>query len=161
MSDSSRINLGNCVSKPFDLYENLNVNNNNKYSNTGNQQKSKLSDLYFSQANIDYLQNEIIRKVYEKSDGKHRITKQNEDELVIVMKSIFLQNARNSDIDLQYQIDQLNKLVLDYCVDNVYINLLQYVKYIDDITKETQVMDRPINVDIKGSKTLMPNHFIN
>jgi len=161
MSNSARINLGNCVSKPFELYESMNVANKEKYGNTGNQQKSKLSDLYYSQANIDYLQDEIVRQVFEKSDGKYRIGKQNEDELIIVMKSIFLQNARNSDIDLQYQIDILNKLILDYCVDNVYINLLQYVKYIDDITKEQTVMDRPQNVDIKGSKTLMPNHFIN
>ena len=34
-----------------------------------NQQKSKLSNLYFSQANIDYLQNEIVEQVFEKSDG--------------------------------------------------------------------------------------------
>ena len=161
MSNSARINLGNCVSKPFELYENMNIANKEKYGNTGNQQKSKLSDLYYSQANIDYLQDEIIRQVFEKSDGKYKIAKQNEDELIIVMKSIFLQNARNSDIDLQYQINVLNKLVLDYCVDNVYVNLLQYVKYIDDITKEQTIMDRPQNVDIKGSKTLMPNHFIN
>ncbi len=161
MSNSARINLGNCVSKPFELYENMNIANKEKYGNTGNQQKSKLSDLYYSQANIDYLQDEIVRQVFEKSDGKYKIAKQNEDELIIVMKSIFLQNARNSDIDLQYQINVLNKLVLDYCVDNVYVNLLQYVKYIDDITKEQTIMDRPQNVDIKGSKTLMPNHFIN
>ena len=159
MSDSSRINLGNCVSKPFELYETLNVNNTNKYSNTGNQQRSKLSDLYFSQANIDYLQNEIIRQVFEKSDGKYRIAKQNEDELVIVMKSIFLQNSRNSDIDLQYQIDQLNKLVLDYCVDNVYSNLVQHFEYINDITKDQPVLDMPQTTHIKGTKSLMPNHF--
>ena len=161
MSDSARINLGNCISKPFDLYENLKVTNTNKYSNTGNQQKTKLSDLYFSQANIDYIQNDIIKQVFEKSDGKYRINKQNEDELVIIMKSIFLQNARNNDNDLQYQIDELNKLVLSYSVNNVYVNLLQYIKYIDDITKDITVMDRAKSVDIKGSKTLMPNHFIN
>ena len=89
MSDSARINLSNCVSKPFELYENLNISNKEKYGNTGNQQKSKLSNLYYSQANIDYLQNEIVRQVFEKSDGKYRIARQNEDELVIVMKSIF------------------------------------------------------------------------
>ena len=161
MASSARIDLGNCVSKPFELYENLNIENKEKYLQTGNQQKSKLSNLYFSQANIDYLQNQIVKQVYEKTDGKYRITKQKEDELVIVMKSIYLQNARNNDNDLQYQIDELNKLVLDYCVDNVYVNLLQYVKYIDDITKEQTIMDRPQNVDVKGSKTLMPNHFIN
>lgn len=161
MSNSGRIDLGNCVSKPFQLYENLNIENKEKYSQTGNQQKSKLSNLFYSQANIDYLQNQIIKQIYEKTDGKYTVTKQNEDELVIIMKSLFLQYARNNDNDLQYQIDELNKLVLDYSVNNVYVNLLQYLKYIEDITKEQVIMDRPQNVDVKGSKTLMPNYFIN
>ena len=160
MSDSARINLTNCVTNPFELYENLNVSNDNKYLNTGNQQRTKLSDMYYSQTNIDFLQNEIINQVYKKTSGKYRIVKQSEDELVIVMKSIFLQYARNSDVDVQLQINTLNKHVLDYCVNDVYTNLLQYVKYIDDITKEQVVIDRPQNVDVKGNKTLMPNHFV-
>jgi hypothetical protein len=160
MGDSARINLTNCVTNPFDLHENLNVSNEEKYLNTGNQQRSKLSDMYYSQTNIDFLQNAIINQIYKKTSGKYRIVKQNEDELVIVMKSIYLQYARNSDVDIQLQINALNKHVLDYCVDNVYVNLLQYVKYIDDITKEQTVIDRPQNVDVKGNKTLMPNHFV-
>ena len=160
MSDSARINLTNCVTNPFELHENLNVSNDEKYLNTGNQQRSKLSDMYYSQTNIDFLQNEIINQIYKKTSGKYRIVKQSEDELVIVMKSIYLQYARNSDVDIQLQINVLNKHVLDYCVDNVYVNLLQYVKYIDDITKEQTVIDRPKNVDVKGNKTLMPNHFV-
>ena len=160
MSDSARINLTNCKSNPFELYENLNISNQDKYLNTGNQQRTKLSDMYYSQTNIDFLQNEIINQVYKKTSGKYRIVKQSEDELVIVMKSIFLQYARNSDVDVQLQINILNKHVLDYCVNDVYTNLLQYVKYIDDITKEQVVIDRPQNVDVKGNKTLMPNHFV-
>ena len=160
MSDSAKINLTNCQSKPFELFESLEVKNNTKYTNTGNQQSTKLSDSYFSQTNIDHLQNSIIRQIYKKTDGKYKIVKQSEDELVIVMKSIYLQNGRNNDNDIQLQIAELNKLVLSYCVDNVYTNLLQYVKYIDDITKENTVMDMPQNVDTKGNKTLMPNHFI-
>ena len=42
----------------------------------------------------------------------------------------------------------------------MFIKSLQYVKYIDDITKEQVVIDRPQNVDVKGNKTLMPNHFV-
>ena len=63
MSDSARINLTNCVTNPFELYESLNVSNDDKYLNTGNQQRTKLSDMYYSQTNIDFLQNEIINQV--------------------------------------------------------------------------------------------------
>jgi len=97
MGDSARINLTDCVSNPFELYENLNVSNQTKYTNTGNFQRTKLSEMFFSQENIDYLQNQIIVGVYKKTDGKYRVTKQSEDELVIVMKSIYLQYGRNND----------------------------------------------------------------
>ena len=160
MSHSGRINLDNCNTTPYKLYENVNIFNKTKYNQTGNQQSSELSKRYFTQSNIDYLQNEIIRQIYKKTYGKYNIVKQKEDELVIIMKSIFLQNSRNNDNNIKYQIDELNKLVLNYCVDNVYSNLHQYIKYIDDITKEQVVLDRPQNVDITGCKTLMPNYFI-
>ena len=90
----------------------------------------------------------------------HKIGRQSEDELIIVMRSIYLQHGKNVDTNIDTQINILNELVLDYCVDNVYSNLLQHLQYIIDITKEQQVMDRPQSVDIKGEKTLMPNHFI-
>ena len=157
---SGRINLDGFSSEPFQMFENLNIDNKNKYKNTGNIHASKISNLFFSQENIDYIQDKIVKEVYKKTNNKHLITKQNEDELIIVMKSIFLQNSRNYDSELQYQLNTLNKLVLDYCVPNVYTNLLQYLKYLEDITKEQYVMDRPQSVDIKGNKTLMRNHFI-
>ena len=157
---SGRINLDGFSSEPFQMFENLNIDNKNKYKNTGNIHASKISNLFFSQENIDYIQDKIVKEVYKKTNNKHLITKQNEDELIIVMKSIFLHNSRNYDSELQYQLNTLIKLVLDFCVPNVYTNLLQYLKYLEDITKEQYVMDRPQSVDIKGNKTLMPNHFI-
>ena len=76
------------------------------------------------------------------------------------MKSIYLQYGRNNETEIQMQVNTLNKYVLDYCINDVYVNLQQYIKYIDDITKDQTVIDRPVNTDIKGNKTLMPNYFI-
>ena len=90
MSKSARINLDNCETKPFEIHEDLNIKNKTKYLNTGNQQNTKLSQIYYSQENIDYIQNQIISQVFEKTNNKHLIGKQDENELVIVMKSIFI-----------------------------------------------------------------------
>ena len=100
-----------------------------------------------------------ILGVYKLSNGT-KISKQSQDELLIVMRSIFLQYSKNLDYNLQKQINELNKHVLKYCINNVYTNLQQYNHYINDITKEQQILDKPEFVDIKGEKTLMPNHFI-
>ena len=157
---SSFIDFDNKGSSPFEFTQNLNVKNRDKFDKlTGNKSKSQMSALYFSQTNVDYLQDQMIERIYKKSNGKHIITKQSEDELLIVMRSIYLQYGKNNDTNLQYQINDLNERVLDYCVGNILMNIDQHYAYLKDITKEQEIMDKPQYVHIKGEKSLMPNHF--
>ena len=157
---SSFIDFEDKGSTPFDFIQNLNVQNKEKFNKlTGTFCKSKLSNLYFSQVNVDFIQNQIIERVYKKSKGKHVISTQSEDELIIVMRSIYLQYGKNAESNLQQQINSLNERVLD-CVDNVMMNIEQHYAYLKDLTKEQEIMEKPQYVHIKGEKTLMPNHFI-
>ena len=157
---SSRINLDGFNGKPFELFENLNVKNDGKFKNlTGTFSESNVSKLFFSQENLDYLQTQIISRVYEKTMKKHVVGRQSDDELLIVMRGTYLQYGKNVEKDIDVQINYLNELVLDYCVDNVHTNLLQYFEYINDITKEQPVLNNPETTHIKGSKSLMPNLF--
>ena len=160
MHQSSRLNLDGFTCNPFELFENLNVNNENKFDKlTGNFQESEVSKLYFSQENVDYLQAQIISRVYDKTNKKSAVGRQSDDELIIVMRSIYLQHGKNVNTDLDKQVNLLNELVLDYCVNNVYSNLIQHFEYIKDITREQPVLERPEITHIKGEKSLMPNHF--
>ena len=77
--DSAFINLDNFNSQPFELYQNLNVNNQKSQNMTSRITKSQLSELYFSETNIDYLlllswnlKKEIIKqeKNFVKNGGK-------------------------------------------------------------------------------------------
>tara|TARA_B100001142_G_C14193151_1_gene600784 strand:- start:326 stop:865 length:540 start_codon:yes stop_codon:yes gene_type:complete len=156
---SSFINLDNYNGTPFELYENNNVVNDNANHMTGTFCKNNLSELYFSQSNIDILQDSIIEGVFKLSGGT-KICKQSEDELLIVMRSIYLQYGKNQEHNLQGQIKDLNKRVLKYCIENINSNLKQYDGYIKDITKERDVLEMPQFVHTKGDKTLMPRHFI-
>ena len=156
---NARMNLDGYNSKPFNLFENLNVRNDKFNNMTGNYQESELSKLYFSQVNVDYIQTQIIKRVYDKTNKQHRVGKQSEDELLIVMRSIYFQHGKNMNTKLDLQVNILNELVLDYCVDNVFSNLKQYMVYIKDISTDQVVMDRPQTTHVKGSKTLMPHHF--
>ena len=157
---SSFIDFEDKGSKPFDFIQNLNVQNKEKFNKlTGTFCKSKLSNLYFSQVNVDFIQDQIIERIYKKSKGKHVISKQSEDELIIIMRSIYLQYGKNAETNLQQQINSLNERVLDYCVNNVMMNIEQHYAYLKDLTKEQEIMDKPQYVHIKGEKTLMPNHF--
>ena len=156
---SQFINLDNYNGTPFELYENNNVSNNKGNRMTGTFKSTKLSDVFYSQSNIDFLQNSMIEGVFKVSNGV-KIDKQSEDELLIIMRSMFLQHSKNLNINIQEQIQVLNGLVLDYCIPNINGNIKQYNGYIHDITKEQDIMEMPKFVNTKGDKTLMPRYFI-
>jgi len=156
---SSFINLDNFNGAPFQLFENNNVVNKKSTNMTGTIAKNRLNELYFSQSNIDFLQDAMIEAIYKLTNGV-RIAKQSEDELLIIMRGIYLQFSKNLNTNIDKQVYELNKKVLKYSIKNVHENIKQYQGYIHDITKERDVMEMPQNVDIKGEKTLMPRHFI-
>jgi hypothetical protein len=155
---SGFIDLNGFNGTPFELFENNNVENDKGNNMTGTLGKSKLSELYFSQSNIDLLQDYIISGVFRNTSTK--ICKQSEDELLIIMRSIFLQHAKHLDYNFQEQINELNNYVLDYSIKNIESSIKQYNGYIENITKERSVMNMPQSVSVKGDKTLMPRHFI-
>ena len=60
----------------------------------GNWYRTVLSDAFFSPQNVQILQNGIRAGVYKMSQGQYVIGQQSEDELRIVMRSIFLQYSQ-------------------------------------------------------------------
>lgn len=117
-------------------------------------EKNELSDLFFSRQNIDYIQDALRYMVYIKSCKKHVIDKQSETELVIVMRSIYLQYGEHKQYDIKKQIRELNIAVLNYCVPKVLEEIKQYLYYKKDISVLPVPMDRGEFVSSKGTKVL-------
>ena len=118
----------------FQMYDKIPVNQCVTFRNPteGIWNQNHLSDAFFSGKNICALQNGIRAGVYERSNGQFVIGHQDEDTLKIIMRSIFLQHAANQSNDVSGQIAQLNKMVLDYCVSQVYGEAQGYKQYIVD-----------------------------
>lgn len=91
-----------------------------------------LAQVYFSAGNIQIIQNGIRKGVYKMSSSKYNVPPQNIDQLKIVMRSTYLQYAKHSPNDITLQVEELNELVLDYCVPFVYNEGIAYVKYLQD-----------------------------
>ncbi len=113
--------------------------------------------VFFSEKNINNIQQKIINSVFNESQGKIKIGRQSDSELKIVMRSIFLQYGQNLNSRIQEQIAQLNKLVLNYCVENVLVGAIGHVNYIRELNKTQDVMERPQSVNIKGVNSLEYN----
>ena len=110
----------------------------------GNWYRTQLSDLFFSPANVQILQNGIRAGVFKMSQGQYVIGEQSENELRIIMRSVFLQYSQNLPTNIKEQIAKLNKYVLDYAVGQVYGEAQGYMKYKYDVSNMYEPIARPV-----------------
>lgn len=116
--------------------------------------RNELSDIFFSRQNLDYLQEAMRYLVYKRSCGKHVIDKQSETELVIVMRSVYLEHGKYRPNDIKEQVKELNVVVLNYCVDKILEEISMYIRYKKDITQLPMPLDRGEFISSKGTKVL-------
>jgi len=127
----------------------------------GNWTENKLSQRFFGPDNTRSIQVGIKKEVYDRSgDKRWVIDDQSTDELQIVMRSIFLQYAKNLDTDIPGQVQDLNDLVLEWCVPRILSEIGMYKYYIDDISKMPVPMSHPVSQSSAGSKSLPFRKFM-
>jgi hypothetical protein len=125
----------------------------------GIQGPQTLSDVFFSQENIDALQHGIRYLVYQKSCGKYTIDNQSEDELKIVMRSVYLTHARNLTTLILEQVRQLNAKVLEFVVPRVLREAAIYVEYKRRVSTLPEPLERSASTNRAGSRTLERTEF--
>ncbi len=119
-----------------------------------NMQATPLSTLFFSDANVRALHDGIRYLTYKRSSGRYVIDKQDDRQLHYVMRSVYLQHARNDPEGVLAQVRCLNGKVLDYCVPTILTALDAHRHYLDDISKLPVPMDQSVNVSSAGTKVL-------
>ena len=130
----------------FEMYDKIPANQCVTFRNPteGLWTDTYLSQAFFSQQNIQILQNGIRAGVYQKSNGQYTIAPQDCDSLKIVMRSVYLQNAANQPNNITQQVAELNKIVLNYCIQQVYSEAQGYLKYIDDASTLVVPIAHPV-----------------
>ena len=133
----------------FEMYDKIPANQCVTFRNPteGLWTDTTLSQAFFSQQNIQIIQNGIRSGVYHKSNGQYTIGPQDCDSLKIVMRSVYLQNAANQPNNITEQIAELNKIVLNYCIQQVYSEAQGYLKYIDDASTLVVPIAHPVMTD--------------
>ena len=150
------------ISNLFSMYDKIPAKQCTTFRDAtlGQWEETPLSKAFFSQQNIQIIQNGIRAGVYQKSKGQYLIGPQDCDSLKIIMRSIFLQHSANQNRDITGQIEELNKIVLDYCIHQVYGEAKGYMKYLYDVSTLAVPLSTPI-MESQNDKTnyLMPNWF--
>lgn len=137
------------TSELFQMYDKIPANQCVSFRNAteGLWTETYLSQAFFSQQNIQILQNGIRAGIYHKSNGQYIIGPQDCDALKIIMRSVYLQHSANQSNNISQQISELNKIVLDYCIKQVYSEAQGYMKYIDDVSTLVVPISNPVMAD--------------
>ena len=121
----------------------------------GNWEHTPLSDAYFSRTNAQRIQKEITMEVYRRSGPKkYRIDDQDVDELKMIMRGMYLQYAKNNPFNINGQIQDLNKLVVEWAVPRIISEIDQYQYYLNDISHLPVPLEKPLNMSSAGTKSL-------
>ena len=130
----------------FQMYDKIPANQCATFRNPteGLWTANSLSDAFFSLQNIQMIQNGIRSGVYNRSNGQYTIGPQDCDSLKIIMRSVFLQHAANQPNNISGQIAELNKIVLEYCIQQVYGEAQGYMKYISDVSTLVVPIAHPV-----------------
>ena len=147
------------TSSDREILPQLTTRDNPSFSNTsytealtGDWEASVLSRAYFSAQNIQILHNAMRAGVYERSNGKFVIPEQSTDTLKVIMRTVFIQDAKHQPTNIIGQIEEMNAIVTSHCISQLYGELVGYMNYKRDVSTLRTPMDHPIHFSSK--KTL-------
>lgn len=119
------------------------------YRQTG----SDLSTQFFSVANTERVQQMIQQEVLAKSGGKYKIDRQSDEDLFLIMRSYYLQYARNDPASVGAELDSLNFRVVAYASDRIMVEIEAYKYYRKDQENFPDPIAAPVNVNTYGTRT--------
>ena len=122
--------------------------------------RTPLSDIFFSQQNMDIVQLGMRNMILNKTNGAYNIGKQNETELKIIMRAMFIQHAKyRTDIPVNIQIQEINRQVLNFAVPRIISSLNMKRKYLQDIQQLPMPLEHAKLMSTKGTKELELKKF--
>lgn len=162
MASNGRVDvLNNANYQSYNLFEEnkLDPDSFNKEAIKNIHINNPISTIFFSQQNIDALQEAIRYQVYKKSNKQHVIGKQSETEIFIIMRAMYLQYAKHRPYGILDQIKELNQMVIDYCIPKILNEIAIYTHYKHDIQQLPVPMERGEFASSKGTKVLVNKEF--
>lgn len=119
--------------------------------------ETDLSGTFFSPANVDIIQRGIISHFL--SQTGIAIDRQKTEDLLCIMRSIFLERSRNLSLNVKEQLNALNIIVIKDCVSKVAVSVEQYLTYLKDASSLPVPISRGESTSIKGYNSTMNNNI--
>jgi hypothetical protein len=112
-----------------------------------------LNTLFFSEANKANLQQKIHDAVLAASKGEYDIGEQSEADLLLIMRSYYLQYGENDPSEVAAELDKLNQRVVAYASNHIMVEIVAYKRFRKDILDFPEPIERPKDMHIYGTRT--------
>jgi hypothetical protein len=104
-----------------------------------------VSKLFFSNDNIELINKQLVLTVWKKSNKKYKIPFQKKEDLLTVMRYVYIQEGKNLPFKIKEQIKQLNTTVVNEVLPYIFTAVEQYQDYLRDINNPLRPPELPIN----------------
>lgn len=111
---------------------------------------------FLSELNIEYINLAIKKTIYNNTCDRYIVTDQKREHLIQIMEGIYHDYAQHLPFNQKEQFNTLNKLVIDYCVKTIIVELDTRYKYMRDKFSPLELLPSPINTSKSGSKSFIP-----
>jgi hypothetical protein len=110
-----------------------------------------LNTVFFSQSNMDKLQADIQTAVRAMVNAS--IDRQSDSDLLLIMRSYYLQYAQNNPSRVAEELDELNRRVVHFASNRIAVEVEAYRYYRKDIMDFPAPIANPMDVKIYGTRT--------
>jgi hypothetical protein len=121
----------------------------------GTQTPTPLGELFFSPENINRLQQMVKYEVFLRTNGKYKLEiDQNESDLLVVMRAVYISDAMNQPYRLVHQVKILNHRTIERIVPDMISMIKQDDEYVKQLDKPLDPIPLPVNVNNAGRLAL-------
>lgn len=113
--------------------------------------ETPLNIAFFSQDNIERLHNDIRAAVRQMVNAD--IDRQSDDDLMLIMRSYYLQYGQNDPTRVGEELTELNERVVNFASNRISVEVEAYRYYRKDILDFPAPIANPTNVKIYGTRT--------
>lgn len=117
--------------------------------------RTPLNTLFFSEFNINLLQRGIRQEFKNKTNLA--IDFQNQNDLLTIMRAVFVNNSSDPYADTNSQVKQMNGVVIKKAIEQITTGVSQYMGYIKDIETPVNPIANPISTNMYGNKMDLNN----
>lgn len=147
----------NLFSERYSDYTNIVNQNDASHTSaevlTSNIEKNEVSNLFFSERNINHLKFLLAKMLREKNNYHISPESQSNNDLIVVMRGVYLSHSKNLPTDIDKQVIELNYISFADIYPRMVSNIKQYLSYIRESGSQPLPLPTPQYISNAGTKT--------